>query len=494
MASTVRTERLDPAFVKLAVILLTGVLAVVFDTTIVNVAIGTLSRDLHAPVATAQWVVSAFVLALGMVIPVSGWAMDRFGAKQVWLFSLAVFLAGSLLCSSARSMGELIAFRVIQGAGGGLMLPVLQTLMVNAAGQRKLGRMMAVASLPALLGPVLGPVVGGLILSHLQWRWIFWVNVPFCLAGLLLAWRGLEPTPPGKGTRPDLAGLALLTPALAALIDALTEAGTRDGFGSPDVIIPLAVGVVLLAVFVLYALRTSRPPAVDVRLFTSRSFSAAAALLFLSGLVLYGAMLLLPLYYEQVRGQTPLAAGLLLAPQGLGVLLTRSQAGKLTDRAGARPVVLAGLALTLAGTVPYALAGTHTSEILLAIALVVRGAGLGGVTIPIMAAAYRGLRPAQVQHASTATRILQQVGGCFGAAIFAMLLQTQLTAHAHAITGQAAAYGNVFWWSVGLTALAIPAALLLPAAKTRAAPPHDDHTENTPQPSRAPQGTSQADL
>jgi len=244
---------------------------------------------------------------------------------------------------------------------------------------------------------------------------------------------------------------------------------------------------------VLHALRTSRPPAVDVRLFASRSFAASAALLFLSGLVLYGALLLLPLYYEQVRGQTPLAAGLLLVPQGLGVLLTRSQAGKLTDRIGARPVVLAGLALTLAGTIPYALAGPRTSEILLAISLVIRGAGLGGVTIPIMAAAYRGLRPAQVPHASSATRILQQVGGSFGAAVFAMILQTQLTTHAaRSIVGQAAAFDVAFWWSAGLIAVAVAAALLLPATKTRSAPPQDnDRAENTPQPLPGPESTPQ---
>jgi EmrB/QacA subfamily drug resistance transporter len=463
----------NPSYTKLAVILLTGAMAVVFDTTIANVAIGTLSRDLHASVPTTQWVISAFALALGMVIPVSGWAMGRFGAKQMWLFSLALFLAGSVLCSLAWDIGALIAFRVIQGMGGGLMLPIMSTLFAAARDQRRLGQMMAMASLPAILGPILGPVIGGLILSHLDWRWIFWVNVPFCLVGLVLAGRGLAPTSPGKGTRLDVAGLVLLSPALAAVIYGLTEAG-GDGFGTPAVVIPLAAGAVLLAVFVRRSLRGNhelRAPIVDVRLFASRPFAASATLLFLTGLVLYGAMLLLPLYYEQVRGQSPLAAGLLLAPQGLGVLLTRGRAGRLTDRFGARPIVLTGLTLTLAGTVPYTQAGPRTSEILLAIALVIRGAGLGGVTIPIMATAYRGLQPSQMPHASSATRILQQVGGSFGAAVFAMILQAQFGSHAHDITTHAIAYDNAFWWSAVLTAAAIPAALLLPPAKTRAVPP-----------------------
>jgi EmrB/QacA subfamily drug resistance transporter len=492
---TAETDRFDPAFLKMAAILLTGVMAVAFDSTIVNVALGTLSRDLHASLSDTQWTVSAFVLALGMVVPVSGWAMARFGAKQMWLFSLALFLVGSVLCSTAPDIGALIGFRVIQGIGGGLMLPILQTLLVNAAGQRRLGRMMAVVSLPALLGPILGPVIGGLIVSHLSWRWIFWVNVPFCLAGLVLAWRGLQPTPPGKGSRLDVTGLVLLSPALAAFIYALSEAGSHGGFGYRAVIVPLAAGAVLLAAFVLHALRAHRPALVDVRLFGSRSFTASAALLFLSGLVLYGALLLLPLYYEQVRGQTALAAGLLMAPQGLGVLLTRGQAGKLTDRIGPRPVVLAGLVLALAGTIPYALAGAHTSEIILALCLVVRGAGLGGVTVPIMATAYRGLQPAQVPHASSATRILQQVGGSFGAAIFAMILQTQFTGHAgHGTAGLAAAFDNAFWWSAGLTAAAVVAALLLPAAKARPAPRQGkERAANAPLPPGGPQNTPQQD-
>jgi EmrB/QacA subfamily drug resistance transporter len=461
-------ERLDPGFVRLAVILLTGVMVVVFDTTIVTVAINTLSRDLHASVSATQWVISAYVLALGMVVPVAGWAMERFGAKQAWMSSLALFLAGSVLASSAWNIGALIAFRVLQGIGGGLMLPILQTMLVRAAGGRMLGRMMAALSLPGLLGPILGPVIGGLIVSHLSWRWIFWVNVPFCVAGLMLAARGLERTPPRPGANLDIAGLALLSPALAALIYGLSEAGSQGGFAHGLVVAPLVAGAVLLAAFALYALRTSRPPVLDLRLLRVRSFSASAALMFLSGLALYGAMLLLPLYYQQIRGQTALSAGLLLAPQGLGALLTRGWAGRLTDRIGARPIALAGFLLTVAGTIAYAGAGLHTSQVLLGLSLVIRGAGLGAVTIPIMAAAYQGLAPDQVPHASGATRIAQQVGGSFGAAILAAILQIQLAAHhAGGLAGRVTAFDNAFWWSLGLTAIAVLPALALPGRPRR---------------------------
>ena len=463
------SDGLDPAFLKLAAILLVGAMAVMFDTTIVNVAINTLSRELSASVSTTQWVISAYVLALAMVVPVSGWAMDRFGAKQVWIGALALFTVGSILSSLAWNIETLIAFRVLQGIGGGLMLPVLQTLLVNAAGPRNLGKMMSLISLPALLGPILGPVIGGLILSQLSWRWIFWVNIPLCVTALVLAWRNLAPTAPKKSSHLDVIGLALLSPGLAAMIYGLSQAGSHGGFGNSAVLLPVGIGAALLAGFAFHALRT-KLPLVDLRLFAVGSFTSSNVLLFLSGLSVYGAMLLLPLYEQQVRGQSALAAGLLLAPQGLGMLLTRGYAGRLTDRIGARFIVLGGFLLTIAGTLAYTQAGVNTNELLLGASLVVRGAGLGAVTIPIMAAAYLGLRSDQVAHASIATRITMQLGGAFGAAVFALILQTQLAAQAAGgLAGRATAFDNAFWWSIGLTALAIIPALLLPGTREVAA-------------------------
>ena len=217
----------------------------------------------------------------------------------------------------------------------------------------------------------------------------------------------------------------LLSPALAAIIYGLAQVGTLGGFGHATVAVPLALGVALLGAFVVHALRARTEAVVDLRLFRVRSFASASALLFLSGLSMYGAMLLLPLYYQQVRGQGVVAAGLLLAPQGLGSLLTRGPLGTLIDRIGSRPVILAGTVLTALGTVAYTQAGPHTSELLLAVSLVVRGAGLSGATMAVMAAAYRDLAPADIPHASSATRILQQVGGSFGAAVLAVVLPAE---------------------------------------------------------------------
>jgi EmrB/QacA subfamily drug resistance transporter len=457
------SQRLDPAVLKLAGILVLGALAPLLDATIVNVAIHTLGAELHASVPVVQWVSTAYLLALAMAIPLTGWGVDRFGGKRMWLTALGLFLAGSVLSGLAWNVGSLIAFRVVQGIGGGLMLPVLQTLLMRAADRRRLGRLMAVITLPALLGPILGPVAGGLIIDHLSWRWIFYLNVPICVLAALLAWWGIPADSHRNAHRLDVIGLLLLSPALAAVIYALTQVGAYGGFGHIAVLVPLSVGGALLAAFTYHALRIASP-LIDLRLFGTRSFTASSALLFSSGLALFGAMLLLPLYYQQFRGDSVVATGLLLAPQGLGSLLARG-AGGLTDRIGPRPVILGGIALTALGTMPFTLADQHTNAWILGVALITRGAGLSAVNMAVMVGAYRDLRHDQIPHASSTTRIAQQLGGSFGTAVLAVILQRQLIDH------PGAAYGHTFTWALAFTALAVIPALALPTFRRETAPP-----------------------
>jgi len=460
-------EKLDPAVIRTALIIIAGGLAVIFDTTIVSVALHTLSLKLHTPVTTIQWVSTGYLLALGIAVPLSTWGLKRFGGKRLWIFALAVFLVGSIGSSLAWNVGSLISCRVVQGIGGGLMLPLMTTLIFQAAGGKSLGRLVTYIGLPALLGPVLGPLIGGAILTHLSWRFMFWVNVPFCIAGILLAWRYLhvdapaDPDPAAGKPRLDLPGLLLVAPGTSVVLLGLANAGTAAGFAHPDVIVPLIIGVALLAAFAGYALRTSHP-LVEVRLLARRSVGSASAMLFFSGFSLYGAMLLLPLFYQDVRGTTALGAGVMLVPQGIGMLLSRTVTGSNIDRFGPRILTVLGFVVTAAATVPFALAGPHTSEWLLALWMVIRGFGLGAVTMPVMVAGVIGLDKQQIPHSSVLTRTAQQIGGSFGTAVLAVILEGAIAAHP---AMPADAFHLAFWWSTGFSAVAVLLCLWLPGAQ-----------------------------
>jgi EmrB/QacA subfamily drug resistance transporter len=468
------TDRIDPTVLKRALILIVGFIAVIFDTTIVSIALHTLAAQLHAPVSTIQWVTTGYLLALGIAVPLSTWGLRRFGGKRLWMAALAVFLVGSIGSSLAWNIDSLIAWRVVQGAGGGIMFPLLTTLIMQAAGGKALGRTVTVVALPALLGPILGPVVGGAILTHLSWRFMFWVNVPFCVAGLILAARHLpddQPDPTAPKPRLDLPGLALLMPGVAAIILGLSNAGSNAGFAHPGVIAPVAIGVALTAAFTAYALRLIRrhgQPLVDVSLLARRPVVSASAVLFFSGFSLYGAMLLLPLYYQEVRGVSALTAGIMLVPQGVGALLSRGLAGRLTDKIGARPITVTGFAIVAASTVPFAFAGPDTNAWLLTLWLVIRGFGLGAVTISVMVVAFLGLDKEQIAHSSVVTRMAQQIGGSFGTAVLAVILSAVIAAHHGDL---ATGFHFAFWWATGFSVVAVLLSLWLPSAPRKPAAP-----------------------
>lgn len=460
---------IDPAVRRTATVLIVGVLAVVFDTTIMSVALHTLSDELHAPISTIQWVTTGYVLAMAATVPISGWLQRFLGGKNAWILALALFLLGSVLCSLSWSAESLIAFRVVQGVGGGIMMPLMMNIIMQAAGGRNLGRISATIGLPAMLGPILGPAIGGVILNGLDWRWIFLVNVPFCVAGLILAAIMLAPDPGNRRARLDVVGLLLLVPSLIALLVGVSNSTGAAGFAAGDAWIPLVLGALLLVAFVAYALRIGDRALVDVRLFAKRPVWSSSLLLLLSGLAAYGIMLLLPLYLQNLRGYDVLAAGLFMIPQGIGTLLARPLAGRLVDTVGPRVVALAGFAVVAIATVPFAMSSATTNEWVLMAVLLVRGIGLGGLVLPLMVAPMQSLTKPEIPHASIITRTAQQLGGSFGTAILAVVLQSALTANAaQGAAGAAAAFDQAFWWSIGFTVLAVLLCLFLPGRPRRA--------------------------
>jgi EmrB/QacA subfamily drug resistance transporter len=417
------------------------------------VALATLGRDLHAGISEIQWVVTGYMLSLAAVIPVSGWAAERFGAKQVYLVSLALFTAASALCGLANSPTELIIFRVIQGIGGGMILPVGQLMMAQAAGPERMGRVMSIVAVPAMLAPILGPTLGGLIVDNISWRWIFYVNVPIGAIAVLAAWRTLPRVAP-KRTHPlDVRGLILMSTGLPIFTYGLAEIGSTGSFTSPKVIVSIVLGLGLVGAFAVHALRT-RYPLLDLRLYRRPTFSSASLAMFCLGAALFGGMILLPLYWQTIRHESVLDTGLLTAPQGLGMALVMPLAGKLTDRYGGGPLALAGVTFTALMTIPFGFVGVHTSVSLLSVAMFLRGVGIGFAFMPAMAAAFASLDRSELPQATPQLNVLQRVGGSIGTAVLAVILQRALVG-SHSLSAAASAYGTAFWWSAAISALAI---------------------------------------
>jgi EmrB/QacA subfamily drug resistance transporter len=459
-------EDFGPGTRKLIRVLVLGALLPALDATVVNVALTDLGRGLHVSVATSQWTMTGYLLAMGMTVPVARWGSDQFGARRAWLCCLCVFLAGSALAGVAWDMASLIVFRVVQGAAAGVMMPLLTTLLTQAAGRRRLGRMMTIAMTVIAVVPVFGPVVGGVIVTSLGWRWIFYLNLPVGLAATWLAWRTIPPDAPSPEPRTlDIAGLAVLSPGLALVIYGLADASGTRGFAAASAWMPLACGTALMTAFSVHALRRQRDPLVNLRLLRIRSYAASLVVQFLAGVSVYGPLLLLALYYQDLRGKSAMAAGLLLAPQGIGSMMTRGLAGRLTDRVGPRPVMLAGLALTAAGTFAFACSGPAASQWLLGASLLIRGAGLAPVTIAVGAGTYQEVPLASVPDASMTARIIQQLGGSLGSAVLAVILASALARH-HA--APVLAFDVAFRWAIVFTVAAlIPAAFTATARQDR---------------------------
>lgn len=453
---------------KILAALLVGGVTAILDTTIVAIGIKTIASDLHSPLTTIQWISTGYLLALAVAIPLVAWAQSRIGGKRLWLLALSLFLVGSALCATASSIDWLITFRVIQGIGGGAMLPLLTTLAMQSVEPSKMARTMSTVTVPIALGPILGPVAGGLVLNFLSWQWLFLINIPIGVVGLILAVLWLPKDAPdahAPRSKLDIVGFVLLSPSLAMLLYGLSQASSDGGFGNTQVWIPVAVGVALLVAFILWAVRKHGAALINIGLLRVRSVRASSISLVFLGAALFSSSFLLPLFFQVLRGNTVLEAGLLMIPQGVGSLLARFFAGKLVDRVGARTLTIACMLLIAVTTIPFAFADTTTNIWYLGVALFFRGLGFGAALIPVMSVAFIDIPRTEMPHASAITRIVQQVGGAFGTALVAVVL-------ASAMSGGSATHGfdRAFWWTIAITVIAAGFAMLLPSRPQQAQP------------------------
>lgn len=382
------------------------------------VAVGLESMRLHLGVSliAIQWVATAFLLGLSAALPLTPWLVRKLGAGRLWLWALAAFLLTSIACALAPDAGTLIAFRALQGMATGVMVTAGQTVIGLAVGPDRLGRTMGTLGLVVGLAPVVGPSVGGFLLAHFSWPVLFWLNLPIGLLAFGLALRYVPRGDRGQPPPVDWPGLALITLGLPLLVYTLTERNALFAL----------VGAVALAAFVRRSLRV-RHPVLDLRLAARPVMGPALASVLLAGAGMFGAVLVLPLWFQVRLGAGPAEAGVLLAPMGLATTVFVLVAGRLTDRHGGGTVSLTGSVVVLAATVPLPWLGPDAPMWLIQALLVVRGAGLGLSIMPASTAAYASVAAGELGHATALVNIVMRVGGAAGGALCVIVLSRGLT-------------------------------------------------------------------
>ena len=469
------SDKLDKRVLMVAGVVVLGAIMSILDITVVSVALQTFQTEFDATTAQVAWTMTGYTLALASVIPLTGWAADRFGTKRLYLLALGLFTAGSVLCATANSLEMLVAFRVIQGLGGGMLMPLGMTILTRAAGPERVGRVMAVLGIPMLLGPIFGPILGGALIDSASWHWIFLINLPigiaaFAYAGVVLPKDHVEPSETF-----DWVGMLLLSPGLALFlfgISSIPQAKQEHGtVWTAQVVGPAVIGALLIVAFVPWALRRSNiHPLVDLRLFKNRTMTVAVLAMSLFAISFFGASLLFPLYFQSVRGEDALHAGLLLAPQGIGAMITMPIAGVLADRIGPGKIVMTGITVITIGMAMFTQLEVDTSYAYLLTALFIMGLGMGSTMMPIMSAALATLKPATIARGSTLMNIVQQVSASIGTALFSVLLTNGLIGldpsdPATYIPGQVDAFATVFTVATILIACVLIPAAFLPRTK-----------------------------
>src|SRR6204780_1944443 len=447
---------LDPLVWKITTVAVLGSFLAQLDATIVNVSLSSLAVDLDSSLTAIQWVTSGYLLALALMLPLTGWLVERIGAKAFYLWCFFAFTLSSALCGLAWAANSLIAFRILQGMSGGLMAPMTQMMMARAAGKH-MARLMGYAAVPILMGPILGPVIAGAILQQASWRWLFLVNLPVGILAIVLAVLFLPND--REETRPrelDLPGFALLSPGLVFFLYGSDHLGERSG------LTPLLISIVLLAAFFRMAIRKGDKALIDLQLFKRKAFSASATTQFMSNGISFAGQMLIPIYLIRACGQSPSATGWLLAPLGVGMICSYPWIGALTQRFGIRKVSAGGALLAFAGTLPFLYLASHGLVFaVLAGALFVRGIGLSAVGIPSISAAYASVRKQDLPMATTSLNIVQRLGGPTLTTLCATFLGWRL-GMAQSSASLSSAFTAAFLLLCGLHALVFAAALRLP--------------------------------
>ncbi len=419
---------------RFIICLMPAMTLVTVDMTIVNVALAKLSAVFGVDVSTVGWTVTGFALAMGVATPLASFVETRFTLKRVWIVTMALFTTGSLLCGLAPAFWVLIVGRVIQGASAGLVFPMAMgaLLRIFPAGER--GAAMGLLVIPVVAGPALGPTVGGYIVTYLDWRMVFFVNLPIGVLAVAMAVLMLSPSEAHPEARLDVVGTVLSSLGFGCCLYGLSRV-SQEGWSSLEVQGMIGVGLLGLVSLCAYEI-TQDEPLLDVRLFAIPQFLIGNIMNWVGSVALLGAEFMLPLYLQNLRGLTALDAGLLLMPQGFAIGLSAPLAGRLIDRIGARPVAILGVLLLALNTWDLSRITLDTSLDTLRWLLVLRGLALGFMATPPKLTAMEAAPEQLRTNASSLVNAMQSVFQSFGVALLATMVQTQSVVHSAVLSWQ----------------------------------------------------------
>ncbi len=453
---------LDPR-VTVAIVYVAAQFMSIMDSTIVNVALPTLRIRFNVPGASIDAVVVGYLVSLAVFIPVSGWLGDRWGSKRVFLVALAIFSLASALCGLAGSFGQLVAFRVMQGIGGGMMTPVGMAMLYRTFPPRQRVQASRILIIPTVIAPATGPVLGGLLVDRLSWRWAFFVNVPIGLAALAFGVLCLHEHREHRPGRFDLPGFLLAGAGFPLLMYALTE-GPSHGWRSPAIVVAALVGALMTAAFVLVEYRAAEPMA-PVRLYANRLFAATTTASVAASAGFLGVLFLTPLFLQQARGASALSSGLTTFPEALGVLVSMQVAARLYPRIGPRRMMTGGAIGVAIVVALLARVGLDTNAWAVRLVMFLTGAGMAWIFLPTQAAAFTTIPSSMTGRASTLFNAQRQVGAAAGVAVLSSILAAAgptRTDAAGIVHPHLAAYHTAFLAAAGFAVAAALLALRVP--------------------------------
>lgn len=399
----------------------------ILDTSIVNIAIPKMMAVFSVGTDDAQWILTAYMLTMGVIQPATGYLCEAYGTRRMYLLSLTVFTLGSFLCGIAWSNNSMILFRVFQAIGGGLIIPITMTIVYKIFPVEQRNMAMGIWGISAMVAPAIGPTLSGYLVEYWDWRLIFTINIPIGVIGYGAAALVLQEMPFSREQKFDSGGLVTSALGLFCLLLALSK-GTEEGWTSAYIIALFYISIASLTLFVLIELRHENP-ILDLRIFADWNFTCSMITTFIGTMGLYGAIFMVPLFMENFRGYTAMQTGILMFPSAATAGLMMPIAAKLADRFGAKPVVVAGIFLLGLGTMPLMYMDMDTSYRYVMGIMVMRGLGLGLFMMSVTVMGMANIPLSKVSRASSINNALRQISGSMGIAILTTVLQNRQIFH-----------------------------------------------------------------